>query len=144
MNAIPKQAWADSVRAISKEAAGVIRMEIVQPADLPELMLAALGGDAEAASVMKWVSRTAARIEVGHGTRKPMLCASCPRPLRPGRCALVIVIPARDDASAGLSLAVCRHCATTRDQVKRKATVGLRRIWPDLRAVDVHPTAGRA
>lgn len=144
MNAIPKGAWADSVRAISKEAAGAIRMEIVQPADVPELMLAALGGNAEAASVMRWVSQTAAGIEAGHSSPKPMLCASCPRPLRPGRCALVIVIPARDDASLGMTLAVCRHCATTRDQVKRKATVGLRRIWPDLRSVDVHPTAGRA
>lgn len=54
MNAIPKGAWADSVRAISKEAAGAIRMEIVQPADIPELMLAALGGNADEVAPFTW------------------------------------------------------------------------------------------
>lgn len=144
MNAIPKQAWADGVRAVHQEASGVLSLVVVQPGEVAAVAADAIAGYPEAGRLVKALAQAARGIEAASGTRRPMLCASCPRPLRLGRLAFAVVLPACDDPTNLMVLAVCRRCATAREDVERKAKHALTRLWPDLRKLDVHPIAGRA
>lgn len=136
--------WAKDVQRLHNEAGGALAVQVVQLTDLPGMLGYALAGDPEAARVCTLVSGTLRRIRDAP-RKRPMLCASCPAPLRNESYAVVAAFPARSDASQGLGLAICQRCGTTPKAIRDKAVVALRRIWPDVRAVEVtHPDGGRA
>jgi len=144
VNAFVKRTWADGIRAVHEEAAGVLTMLVIRQSEALELMTDALQGDAEAARLLTLISKTAKRIDVAKRTRSPMLCVSCPRPLLDTKFAFVVAGPAGSDAVNHIAVAVCRKCGRSTADITRKATAGLRRLWPDLRPISVHPTAGHA
>ena len=143
----PSGTWAESVQRVSDEAAGIIRLDIIQHADLAELLAHALLGDPEAIRLANMASSVLRRIGSA-SRREPMLCGSCPRPLKlkGHRFSVVIALPGRDQPSNALSMAICHRCATSREAVQDKAVEALQRIiWPDLRPITVtHPAGGRA
>lgn len=139
-----KGAWAKGIEELHKEASGVLAVQVVQQADMAELLGYVLAGDPEAIRVLSVVRDALRRIQDAPRNR-PMLCASCPKPLRNGAYAIIAAFPAHNDAARGMGLAVCRSCGTTDDAIQRKALEGLRRIWPDVRPVTVtHPEGGQA
>ena len=142
----PSRTWAEGVQRVSDEAAGVIQLDIIQHADLTELLAHAILGDPEAVRLANMASSVLRRIAAAP-RRKPMLCGSCPRPLKlkGHRFSVVIALPGRDQPSNALSMAICHRCATSHEAVESKAVQALRRIWPDLRPITVtHPTGGQA
>ena len=142
----PSQAWAEGVQRVSDESAGVLQLDIIQHADLPELLAHALLGDPEAVRLANMASDVLRGIAAAP-RRKPMLCGSCPRPLKLKGYAfsLVFALPGRDQPSNVLSMAICHRCGTSHDAVQGKAVQALRRIWPDLRPITVtHPAGGQA
>ena len=142
----PSRTWTEGVQRVSNEAAGVIQLDIIKHADLAELLAHAILGDPEAVRLANMASDTLRRIAAAP-RRKPMLCASCPTPLRlkGHRFSVVVAIPGRDQPANALALAICHGCATGRDAVQDKAVEALKRLWPDLRPITVtHPAGGRA
>lgn len=133
-----------ALHRIHEQAAGAVALEVVRRQDLPELMGHALAGEPDAHRILQLVSGGLARIQ-NAPARKPMLCATCPQPLRDGRYAIIACFPLRDDAAEGMTLAICHRCATTVPGIKAKAVQALRRFWPGGRLVDT-PThdGGRA
>lgn len=135
--------WADGIARISAECAGVVALQVVTPEDLPEMLAASLMGDREATRLAHLVAQALRRIEEAPRSRA-MLCAACPKRLRGGRYAIVCAVPHRDDPREALTLGVCRRCATRHDAIVQKAGQALKRVWPDLRAIDIHPGRGHA
>jgi len=144
MNAIPNKTWADGIRAVHEEAAGMLTMLVIRQSEALELMTDALQGDAEAARLLTLISKTAKRIDVAKRTRSPMLCVSCPRPILNNQFSFVVAGPVGGGAVNHIAVAVCTKCGRSTADITRKATTGLRRLWPDLRPISVHPTAGHA
>ena len=137
--------WMSGVRAITEEAAGLLTVEIIRCDDMPGLIALALVGDPDASRAVHAVQRTLMVIR-NAPRRSPTLCSCCPRPIRKGvGFALVLAVPERSDPSHFLGLAVCEKCASTTGEIREKATGALRKLWPDLRPVDVtHRHGGRA
>jgi len=134
----------DGIQRVSDEAGGLLTVQVIQQHDMPAMIADALGGSAEAVQLLRLTNQVLANIQAAP-YRKPALCGCCPRALRGGRYAIVIARPARDDATEGLSLAICRKCGPTYGAIQATAAVAFRRIWPDLRPIMVtHPGGGRA
>ena len=144
-NAMSKSALQAGVDRLQVEAGGVLELIIVRPPDAVGILGEAIAGSETAARIFRAVSTAATGIAAAPRHR-PMLCVSCPRPLRKKTpCSFVLVLPKRADAAEGLTLAVCAKCATKREDIQVKALVGLRRIWPDLRPIEItHEDGGRA
>ena len=133
-----------ALHRIHEQAGGAIALEVVRLVDVPELIGHALAGDPDAYRILQ-ITNNALRGIQNAPARKPMLCGSCPRPLRAGRYAIVATFPLRADAADGMGLAICTHCATTIPEIKARAVQALQRFWPDGRLVDapIH-NGGRA
>lgn len=140
-DARPSNPLNDGVRDIQSEAGGVIELAIVRPIDAPELIGFALASDADAVRLVRAIAETQSHIAAAP-KRKPVLCASCPRPLRKHAHSVVLALPACDDPTKALCTAVCVGCATTRDEITAKAAKALRSIWPDLRQIVVTDRVG--
>lgn len=136
--------WADGIRAVHDEAAGVLQVVVIRATDAVDLFSAALAGNAEAARLFRVVADASERIAASRETTRPALCASCPRTLRDNAFAFAVALPACDDPTNAVALAVCRRCARSTDDIRRKATFALKQLWPEARPIEVHPTAGRA
>ncbi len=145
MSGHPKPAtWAEAVRQVHEEAAGVLSVVIVRQCDAVHLALDALSGDDTAAALLLQVNDCIQRIE-GASARNRTQCGCCGANLASGRYAVVIASPDVSDPSAGLGMAICRRCGPTVGAIKAAAMSALRLIWPDLRPVQVtHPEGGRA
>lgn len=142
MNA-PDPAWAASIRRVHHDARGVLALDVVQRADMPDVLIAALAGDADALQLARQVNDTLRRIQDAP-VHDPMQCACCCAPLRGGKFAVVVASPeANPDARAALALAICTRCGPTPGARNAAAQRALRCIWPDLRPV-THPNGGRA
>jgi hypothetical protein len=119
--------------------ADVINLAIVRPIDVAALLISALAGDADAMRVCRVVIESQTRI-VNAPKRLPMLCASCPRPLRKNAYTIAVALPHRAAPMKALGMAVCTHCATEPEAIKAKALDALRRLWPGLRSFAItHP-----
>jgi hypothetical protein len=140
-------AWRKEMAAglenMQAQSGGVVSIFVVRQCDVISLLGGALGGDVASLKVLRAVNVANDRIEQAP-RRKPMLCASCPRPLRHSGYAVVVALPDNDEASQALTLAVCKHCATEPAAIGSKALDGFRRFWPDLRAFTVSAEAGHA
>ncbi len=142
MNAIPpSDAWIAGMEAIADEAAGAVELAIVMQDEFPSLMCAALAGSPSAEQLLRLTFKTLATMD--EPGRKPLLCATCPAPVG-NRFNFALAIPATGSSHSAVALAVCINCATDPAGVEAKALVGLRRLWPDLRPIRVHPESGRA
>ena len=136
--------WLEELRMIQTEAAGVMRLDVVQPGDFSDLVGTALFGSPHSQRLVAAVEGALQQIAKAPRA-KPRLCACCPRPIRTrGVYSIVIASPARDDTERALTLAVCPRCATEREEVREKAILALKRIWPDARSIAVHHQAGQA
>lgn len=135
--------WAEGVRRVHDQAAGVVRLLVILPADLPALLAGAVVGDPEARKLATCVSHAKRGIERAP-RKRPMLCGSCPRPLLGGRYSIVCAIPNRADASEALTLGICFKCGNDEGTIARAAARALTDLWPDARILDQHPSEGRA
>ena len=146
MSAIPtKAALQAGVEAVHTQAAGALEVVVVMQSEVSEVIAAALGGDPKVMQVAQMTMQTLHQIRTAP-QRRPLLCACCPQPLRPGgRFSFAMALPACDAPMQALGLAICGRCATEPQAVQAKAVEALRQIWPDLRTANVtHPEGGRA
>ncbi len=127
------------------EAGGVMELYVVRPPDALGILADAIAGDAQAARIYRAVCTATNGIKTAP-KKQPMLCASCPRPLRAGTpCSIILAVPRRDDAHQAVTLAVCAKCATQPKEIRQKALGALARIWPDARPIEItHDAGGRA
>jgi len=145
MTAVPsKAALQAGVEQITKEAGGLVDVMVVQLQDMPDILADAMAGSREALTLLNAINDTLTRIDAAP-RRFPMLCVSCPRPLRKGRFSFGLALPQCDDPTRMLAVAVCHRCSTDRDGIKDRSVAGLKRIWPDLRPITVtHKSGGHA
>ncbi len=136
-----------AVRTIRAESGGLLDTMIVRPADLAFVVAEATAGDPDAIRVLAALETTVKRIAAAP-RRSPMRCVACPRPLlKKTVYSFCIVEPSRANPTSGLAIAVCSRCATTPEEIREKAIVALRKVWPDLssRPITVtHPSGGQA
>ncbi len=134
----------DGIGVIHREADGVLVVDVVRRQDCPELLLAALGGDLHSMNLLWSVYLSLDNIAKAPRNR-PMLCGSCPRPLNgDADFAIVIAAPENADRTKALGMAICTGCAATVPAITAKAAEALRKIWPDLRHVEVSAAVGHA
>ena len=143
--AASRNAWAAGMQATHDEAAGVLSVQVVLPAEILALVLDAMvTAAAESCRLFIVVADIADRINAASRTKKPMLCSGCDTHLPGPRFAVVVASGYRDDATRAIALCVCSGCGTERPAILRVATVSLRRIWPDVREIELSPGSGRA
>ena len=134
-----------AIGQVASESGGMIVFDAVRVRDVPLLLVEALGGDQEARMLLQAVEHTLVKIRQAP-QRLPMLCASCPRPVRDGsKFAIAVLRGAIEQPSQAIAMAVCERCGPTPGAIKAAATVGVRRFFPDARAIQVtHSDGGRA
>ncbi len=63
--------------------------------------------------------------------RLPIRCMGCTRLLKKSAYAVVIAAPAGPIIANGVVLAFCTRCAVTTSQVRARAVVALKKLWPN-------------
>lgn len=122
-----------AVGQVAAEGGGMIVFDAVRVRDVPLLFAEALGGNQEARMILQAVEHALVKIKEAP-QRRPMLCASCPRPVRNGdKFAVAVLRGATEQPSQAITLAVCLRCGPTPGAIKAAATVGVRRFFPDAR-----------
>jgi hypothetical protein len=138
---------AEAVDRVQHEASGsTLDVFLISPPETVQLMVDALDGDAEAARLFNAVVVTGDRIEAAP-RKSPILCVTCPRPIKRVSSGVIFgfAVPATEQPSAGIGFAICPRCSADRAALPAKAATGLRRIWPDLRSINItHPAGGLA
>jgi len=133
----------EGVEALHAEAAGALTLHIVEQLDVLDLFAQAMLGNAEATGILRALEQSQNGITAAP-KRRPMLCATCPAPLRNSRYTFVIAMPATDGPHHGLGMAVCKRCGPDRETTRQKGIEALTGIWPELREVTItHPEGGR-
>ena len=137
--------WLDGMRAIQEEGQGIASFVVILPEEIPGIISAAAEGNPGAMDRAQAVLGTAKRFATAP-RREPLLCVSCPRRLKRGCFAIVLVTPERPDRKNGMCFAICERCGETRGQVTARAHTVLKKIWPDSRQIEIplHSSAGRA
>ena len=102
------------------EAAGVLQVTVVRADQASDLLLQAICGDADAFRLVQSASHLSERIAKATGT-EAVVCGSCPRPLRHGGFALVVVAPSCDDPTQVLAFGICGACAVENNAIGTKA-----------------------
>ena len=139
-----REEMTESLQGMRAEGGGVVSIFVVRQCDAIRLLGSARAGNATSLKVLRAVNVANGNIEQAP-RRRPMLCASCPRPLRYGGYSIVVALPDNDEASRALTLAICKRCATKPDEIGSKALHGFRKLWPDLRPFTVtHAEVGYA
>ena len=138
------EAFNQGIVEFHAEAAGVLAISIVRRQDFAGLVAAALQGSAEGSRLALAVTK-ASRMICDAPTESLPLCISCPQRLHMrGIAAFAIALPARDDPSRLMAMAMCDACAGEPREIADKVLQAMRQIWPDLRQGSVHPVAGHA
>lgn len=134
-----------AVGQVAIEGGGMIAFDAVRVRDLPRLLGEALSGNQEARMVLQAVEHALTKVKVAP-QRRPMLCTSCPRPVRDGdKFAVVVLRGAAADACQAITMVVCHRCGPTPGAIRAAATVGVRRFFPDARPIETtHENGGRA
>ena len=130
------------MQALQQEAGGMMEMRVIRQADAPELLSHVIAGDLDAARMMNALCEALAGVK-NAPRRFPMLCGSCPRPLRSIDFSVVLAIPFREDATRCMYVGICAKCATEQGAIRAKAMKAFRKIWPDARPVEI-PTLHEA
>ncbi len=88
--------WAGDMRDVHAQAGGAMFLDVMQPGDLADLVGRAYCGSDRARRLISSIERALEGIAKAP-RRTPMLCASCPAPIRAGGdFHLCIAAPARD------------------------------------------------
>ena len=134
----------EGVKAVHRESAGVLSIYTVTHADGLRLIADALRGDAEANGILNLITGAQRQIDEAP-KRRPMLCSSCPMPLRGGDHSFVVAVPATSGPRHGIALAVCLGCGTDRETVQAKGLKALAHLLPNARIFKpTHMNGGRA
>jgi len=140
-----------SMQELHAEAAGVLRVQMIVPADMPGLLLAALAGDARASDYLRLLDRFWRRAGERLDAADAVLCTTCDRVLTEATCGLVSAVTAeRDDPTTALVLGVCTTCCAAHGDdpaAAGEAVVAVLRrgVWPELRPIALAADqAGRA
>ena len=127
------------------ETIAVADLTICRPPDGLRFLADAARGDRHAARVLAGVNDLLHQLDAAP-RRAPLLCASCPAPIRPElSCSFVLHLPEDQRVLYAFALGICRRCGTSRAEVRRRAVLALRRELPGLRVVEpTHASGGRA
>jgi hypothetical protein len=135
--------WEEGMMALHREAAGVIRAEIYTFIDARALALSAASGSVKSRNTLRAMGDFLA--EIGKAPRKkPMLCGTCNRALRRVAFDLAVIFPEIDNPTNCLVLGICSHCASKSGGTAARTMELAKRVWPELRTIEVHQQTGRA
>ena len=143
MSATPADAqWREGIEQVHREAAGLLRVHLVKPADSVHLIAAAILGEPTPLLLLQAITQAARQIRKAP-RRLPVLCLCCPRPIRkPEGVTFCVTLPDIDRPGMAIGSAICPECAKN---AEANALQGLRRLWPELRAITVtDPRGGTA
>jgi hypothetical protein len=136
--------WEQRLDNLHLEARGMLRTIVVLHEDLPGMIRLALGGDPEAVVCLNALRDTQEKVRSAPRWQR-ILCALCPRSLRPREYAFCLSLPyGMDDPTNGLAFGICTKCGPDREQAEAAAFRALRIVWPESRKVDISPTVGHA
>jgi hypothetical protein len=128
------------------DAAGAFRLTLHRRSrfDLAVYLAARLADDLQATALGKALDDL---VKAAAESRLPD-CLVCGAPLSWLPPIIITMLAERPDPSTIMSSGICPACAEATDaEILSRAEAVLRRVWPDLRVLDmsqVHPTGGRA
>ena len=134
----------DAIEGVDREGNGAIDIQLIAP-DAVEAVFrrAFLLADPDAESLAAGVIQQALRV-ANSPPDNPARCLGCDVPLPETPYTTVIVTGHAEDAEHALGAGVCLACAPTRVAALEHARSYLRKLWPELRPITVHPSRGRA
>ena len=132
-----------AIDCLEAEAAGVIDLEAVMPADWALVFQADRVGHPHAAKLASGLRDLIARVLLAPSDRPPT-CCGCDRSLRECEYAAVLVSAHAEDAAPLVALAVCSGCGADQRSALEIAHKRLLGLWPGLRRLSINPSAGRA
>jgi len=138
--------WREGIGQIQGESGGLLDVTIIDKVTGSALLAAAALGDREASALLQAVAQAAKRIQQAP-RQAPALCVCCPRPVKRITAGTVfgVAVAASPDPTGAVAFVFCEQCGDDRASLLNKAAVGLRRIWPDIRPIDItHQDGGRA
>jgi hypothetical protein len=138
--------WRTGIRQVHDESGGVLDVTIVDSVTGAALLVAASFGDTEASAILYAVAQSATHVRQAP-QRLPVLCICCPRPVKRVSTNTVfgVVAAAAPKPTGAIGFVFCEKCSNDRASLVAKATDGLRRLWPDLRSIEItHRNGGRA
>ena len=130
---------------LNREAAGLLRCEVIRPGDVGPLTYAALAGDYDAIVRLSAVLDSAVKIKA-LACKRPPVCLCCPRSVRDPHATLALLIAATGRPTVALASAVCEHCSAVEfEALLSRAAAAYQACWPNLRCVEItHPEGGQA
>lgn len=114
----------------------VIQVRLAQPKDAVALLLAAETGDAEAATLVRLLGESVARVANAQPGSEPQ-CPACDHPVRDPMGILICVATPVQERRSVVSV-VCSECAY-RPDLRQRLYCAYRAIWPDLRSIQPGP-----
>lgn len=136
---------AEGLNRMARQGGGLMRVHIVPAEDGPGLVAAAEWGDRFSLCLLRIITDSETRMRAAP-KRRPVLCLTCPSPIRECRgVTFIVCLPESDDPRDGVASAVCRKCARHSDLPGTVIQRLRQHIWPGLRRIDVtHNDAGHA
>ncbi len=132
----------ETLRQLNREAAGLLRLEIIRPQDIFGLSCAIFAGDGSAFARLTAVHQSGDRIR-RQARKKPIVCLCCPRSIRNPRAVLALLFPASDAASMAVASALCDRCsAVDNATLMARAAAAYQQVWPGLRCIEMTHLAG--
>jgi hypothetical protein len=137
-------AWESGIRAVHAESGGLLQIHVFAPGDVGALLADALMGDATAGRLFRAINNSIKQIGAAP-RRKPVLCLCCPRAIRlRDQFSIVVTVPHHEAPTRALGSALCQRCTVAPEPLMPRVVTGLRRIWPEVRAIDHIHAAGHA
>lgn len=138
MSTTTRDALAEGIRCVHAEAQGVLRVWFIRRDDAARLAIASLFGDEWATGLLRATMTCAAQV-MKMRRKKPSLCLVCPRAVRSLEGVLFcLAVPEIDNPEQALGSVVCARCASN-PELSGRAVEAYRRIWPDIRGIEVMP-----
>jgi hypothetical protein len=146
MKAADIEAKREAIQSVNDVSAGLLNVSIVDAGAWAGLLAHALMGDRGSEALLQAVVQAGARVEQAP-RRLPALCLCCPRAVKriSANTVFGVAMPVIGKPTGAVGFVFCDRCASDRSALPTKAITGLRRIWPELRQVEItHPVGGQA
>lgn len=135
----------EGLAQFNRESGGLLRVEIIRPADIQLIFRAAISGYSPAFFRLSAIFESSEKIRK-MARKKPAVCLTCPRSVGDPNASLALLVPANDAATVAICSALCEKCSKYEPEIiTRLAAAAYQAAWPGLRCVEVtHPEGGTA
>jgi hypothetical protein len=132
-----------SFAALHDEAGGILQLHVIPPSVCRRIFEASGDGDGHAFRLASGLMQSIDRIRTAPAGQA-MLCMTCPSPLCADHAlSFVLCVDHVAQPRIGMGAALCPESGARPDRHER-VTDALRKVWPELRLIQIHAYARHA